>query len=435
MDKNIDGVVLQINKQAMDLLQEDSLKSSLKLLLSATKLLKKSYIPKSSGLWGLTFNNLGCVYRKADNKKGALHYFSKALEMEIQNSHDATNVASTHLNISAILSSMGDHETSLAHSLASLKTLQATNSKGPNFCISIALAYHSIGIENEFLKRAKDAVTAFKKGWEIAEKELGPTHRLTETLHRSYAKSCNIPTMPVLGTMKKKKKMKKKLTTGGLLPVISTATSRLSSFTREIAPIAKAKSINRSSCEPNMRYTIRTRHSVSPLNSFSKGNYLSEIESINKLIKELDGQPQPMKTHKNYLKSIILIQKHWRGYLARKAVLQLKRKQKIKNMANAHRKILPIAHKKPLPQKLLKPIPETRVENKHDAAICIQSLFRMWPHRKKFKKLRASAITIQKHVKRRITRKLYLLILDAVIFIQAVFRGFQIRKRLYRVDS
>ena len=111
MERNIsiDGVILQCNKQAMDYLHDGVLDSALKLLLSSVKLLKERSIPKTSGLWGITFNNLGCVYKKADNKKGALHYLNKALDMDIQSNYDATNVASTHLNISAILSSMGDH--------------------------------------------------------------------------------------------------------------------------------------------------------------------------------------------------------------------------------------------------------------------------------------------------------------------------------------
>ena len=435
-------MILQNNKRAMDLLQDSSLDQALKLLLHSSALLQDSSVPRTSGLWGLTFNNLGCVYKKAENKKSALYYFSKALDMEIQSTYDATNVASTHLNISAILSSMGDHETSLAHSLASLKTMQACASRSPNCAVPIVLAYHSIGIENEFLKRGREAAVAFHKGWEVAEKELGAAHRLTETLRKSYARACNLPTMPVLGSKKKKKiKMRSsmKLTSAGTnsaLPVISTKASRLSSLTKDNSSrISKNTSFNRSADQPNMRYTLRVRNSLSPM--ATKYNYMPEIESIQKLIAELDGKPKAEKikgvrnNYKNYARHVILIQKVWRGYLARKAVKLMRRKQKIKAIASIHRRFSdPVQAKLMKKGRILRPIPEIKVENKLDAIICIQSYFRMHLQRRKYRILQQSAIIIQKNFKRCHTRKLFLLIRAAVIFIQSVFRGSHIRKHI-----
>lgn len=431
--KSSDGVILNYNKQAMDCLHENNLENALKLLKSAEKILKDREIPKNNSLWGITYNNLGCIYKKAENHKAALHYLTRALDSEIINAYDATNAASTHLNISAILSNMGDHNSSLAHALAALKILQSTVAKSQNYTVSLVIAYHSIGIENELLHRLHEAAAAYKKGWDIAEKELGTENKLTESLKRSFAKVSNIPTMPNLRVPKKKLKIKKASQdfNAGFLPKIST--SRNSQHSSFITPLHK------SSEDPYGKityYSVKTRSSLSPISAKPNTRIASEIESINKLIKELDGKvkPKTQPSHKNYkenIREILKIQRWWRGVLVRKRYKEMRMTRKPKIIHKIVRKTGDLGVKRILPAKvILKPIPETKAESKSEAILLIQSWLKMWSARKKFLTKKKAAIKIQRSLRARKVRKLYLLIIDAVVFIQSVFRGYRVRKEL-----
>ena len=57
----------------------------------------------------LTFNNLGCYYKKVGKPKVAYRYMLNALEIEEQCDLPESHLASTKLNICAILSSLSKH--------------------------------------------------------------------------------------------------------------------------------------------------------------------------------------------------------------------------------------------------------------------------------------------------------------------------------------
>lgn len=445
MEKKIslDGKVLRLNKQAMDFLHNEDFEKSLKILKECERILAEFKLPKSSELWGITYNNFGCIYKKVGNLKAALFYLTKALEMELKTNYDATNLASTHLNISAILSSVNKHEGSLMHALAALKTLQTFTSFSPNYTVSIVITYHSIGVENEHLRKYTEALAAYKKGWEVAEKELGPDHKLTETLRKSFGKGCNLPTMPVLRPKKRICVKRASHNCNHFLPLVPSKNSQKTSFTSP-----KYTPLNRSIETSNTRktYYLHTRHSLSPMGETSKNKLAGEIDSINRLIKELDGsnkKPQsenrkiktqfielPMKkqvtkshkgTYQEILRSVLKIQRWWRSLIQPR----MPRPQITFQKKTQKPSVEPSLRKK-----LLKPIPEQKFEKKIDAVIKIQSWVRMWLKRKSYQKILNSIICIQKHARRCHTKKLYKLILSAIIFIQSVFRGHLVRKRI-----
>lgn len=67
-----------------------------------------------SKLAAITYNNLGCYYKKyrrcyarANKPKVALKYLNSALELEVSNVEDWVSTAGTHLNICAIHSYLG----------------------------------------------------------------------------------------------------------------------------------------------------------------------------------------------------------------------------------------------------------------------------------------------------------------------------------------
>ena len=57
----------------------------------------------------------------------------------------------------------------------------------------LAIAYHNIGVEQEFLKRLDQSLHSYRKGVEIAETHLGHEHGITITSKYSKRRSssCN----------------------------------------------------------------------------------------------------------------------------------------------------------------------------------------------------------------------------------------------------
>jgi len=61
-------------------------------------------------LYSLTMNNLGCYYKKVFKPNVALKYLKDALKNEIESLQPISYIASTKLNICAILSLLKRHD-------------------------------------------------------------------------------------------------------------------------------------------------------------------------------------------------------------------------------------------------------------------------------------------------------------------------------------
>lgn len=162
----------------------------------AEMLLKKAEILHQNDNKGkaVTYNNLACFYRRKGKLRSALAYLKKTLRIEAM-LDDVENPGDTHLNMCAVLSELGRHQQALEHARLSLillqdELLQPANDEidtpfAPGRFAVLAIAYHNIGVENEFLKNYKQAVNAYEKGIEIAEEHLGAQHGIGVTLRNS----------------------------------------------------------------------------------------------------------------------------------------------------------------------------------------------------------------------------------------------------------
>jgi tetratricopeptide (TPR) repeat protein len=188
-----EAIVLRYNKVAMNYLKFNNLKDSLVLLKKADEILNSNEdinIPNRLKLIGITLNNLGCYYKKRKQPKVALSYLKRALEVESQTKSDEINIASSHLNMCAIFSSLSKHQKALHHSKQSLKILQSLyETEGYNYKKSITLvttlviSYYNTAVEYEFLHKYIEAYNHFEKGCEIADSELGLMHPMSINLH------------------------------------------------------------------------------------------------------------------------------------------------------------------------------------------------------------------------------------------------------------
>lgn len=181
------------NLLAMTYLQQEEFSMVLELLKKAEILTERDDRGRA-----VTYNNLACYFRRTGKLHAALQYLQKALKVESR-LDNVTNRADTHLNLCAVLSQLGRHAGALEHAQAALIQLQeelfpsalSGSGSGPAAASAdriavLAIAYHNIGVEQEFLKRFEMAIDSYRKGVDISETHLGTDHGITITLRNSY---------------------------------------------------------------------------------------------------------------------------------------------------------------------------------------------------------------------------------------------------------
>ena len=179
------------NLLAMTYLQQEDFPMVLELLKKAEILTERDQKGRA-----VTYNNLACYYRRQGKLHNSLTYLQKALKIE-QGLEDVANRADTHLNLCAVLSQVGRHAGALEHAQSALILLQEELFPGPLMAETkvtasadriavLAIAYHNIGVEQEFLKRIESSLESYRKGVEISQKYLGNKHGITVTLNNSY---------------------------------------------------------------------------------------------------------------------------------------------------------------------------------------------------------------------------------------------------------
>ena len=110
-------------------------------------------------------------------------------------------MAGTHLNVDAILSKLDKHDKALQHALCALELIKsrvdalgdATSQAGSPKSLEIgedeysvlAIAYHNVAVERDYLQQLEEAYAAYQQGHEVAKKCLGDQHPLTQTLAKN----------------------------------------------------------------------------------------------------------------------------------------------------------------------------------------------------------------------------------------------------------
>ena len=181
------------NLLAMKYLQQEEFNITLELLKKAEILTERDPAGRAA-----TLNNFACYYRRKGKLHAALQYLQKSLKIEAKISN-VQNPADTHINACAVLSQLGRHQTALEHAQAALILLQdellspeATSLPPVLDRIAVlSIAYHNIGVEQEFLKKFEQSSISYRKGIEVGERYLGVDHPVTETLRKSLKSSKN----------------------------------------------------------------------------------------------------------------------------------------------------------------------------------------------------------------------------------------------------
>ena len=99
--------VKSLNEVALKLLQEGKVKESLLLLERCRKMTHPNSFGPYPTLRSLTYNHLGCCYRRIGKLDKALYYLEKAWEF-IQGIEKVETAGITHINLCAVLSQLGE---------------------------------------------------------------------------------------------------------------------------------------------------------------------------------------------------------------------------------------------------------------------------------------------------------------------------------------
>ena len=181
--KQKEEVVISYNKLAMDQLQQENYENSMSYLKQALMGIKSiSDDTRKSKLMAITFNNLGCFFKRMSNYPEALKYLYKSIDLENKLPNESSTISGAHLNICSILSRQGDHSKAIRHGLRSVFLLKSIYKHQPKLIPTLIIAYFHVGNEYQLLGQSADAEDCFRIGYKISLEELGPQHNLTNTM-------------------------------------------------------------------------------------------------------------------------------------------------------------------------------------------------------------------------------------------------------------
>ncbi|CDW83438.1 tpr domain containing protein [Stylonychia lemnae] len=197
------------NILAVYYLKKEDVNSALDLLKKSEELCENNELGQA-----MTFNNMACYYRRIGKMRTALNFLQKALSIESRLQRPEIQ-ADTHLNICAVLSQLNKHELALNHAMSAVILLQeimlrkrldpASNSdeeeeyqttalgdaNQKDRTAVLAIAYHNMGVEQEFLRSYPAAILSYKKAVNFAEKHLGFEDGITQNLRNVYENAKN----------------------------------------------------------------------------------------------------------------------------------------------------------------------------------------------------------------------------------------------------
>jgi len=189
-ERNIQELVSSCNKDGMESLRNGQDKAAFEQFKYAEAILLANQMNEdNSALLAVTCNNLGCYYKKTGKFHGALSYLRRALKMETELNTDEVTLAGTHLNLCAILSKLEKHTKAVQHALCALELMSNVVASSSRATIEeytvLAVSYHNVGMEREFLGQWDQAATAFQHGYQVAKRLLGDSHPLSMTLQKN----------------------------------------------------------------------------------------------------------------------------------------------------------------------------------------------------------------------------------------------------------
>lgn len=333
--KQKEEVVVSYNKLAMEQLQQDSYENSMSYLKQALMGIKVIVDEQTkSKLMAITFNNLGCLFKRTLNYAEALKYLYKSVGLESKLPNESATIAGAHLNICSILSQQGDHVKAIRHGLRAIFLLKTVYKDQPKHVPTMVIAYHNVGSEYKLLQQLEDAEDCLKVGLKISQDFLGPTHNLTQTIKNTLSQLSRHRKSPTFSNYGKSSSPKTRL------PLVSAKSRSTSQESR--------KSIYKPYIPEY--YISRPPESSSKSQSRAHNNYPKKIEIQRPFVPKIfSDEEASVRTNKSFASlnsssrkidlsqhkateriAAIMIQSFWRGYLARRKYKEKKLNYKLR---------------------------------------------------------------------------------------------------------
>lgn len=271
--------VSKANSEALELMKRKMYQGAFERLkraeaFCAAPVVKRARDSASVTLRASTYNNLAILFKSVHQLRRALWYANRALRLEINftpsadNNAAATsgtssprpNPAGTHLNMCAILSSLGRHGSALLHAECALSSLylelhqmavtaqhakrertlaaaarrrarreargesfdsngepledsdsestsgesasgtasSSSSSDRASLLALIAVAMHNMAVNQEFLRQYRAATHSYRRAYEFASRRLGVDHVMTRTIEHAYEGAANLHPLKVI---------------------------------------------------------------------------------------------------------------------------------------------------------------------------------------------------------------------------------------------
>ncbi|RHY28153.1 hypothetical protein DYB25_009995, partial [Aphanomyces astaci] len=197
-------VIALYNQHAMEQLSANDVDRCLELLQKADRLASSDKFTYTESLRILTYNNLGCCYRRLNKLPKALKYLDAAAAIGAETTH-VKNLSITYLNLCAIHSQMGRHDTALEHAQSAIfhaqeelvvekveadddetKDLLDTPTTTEEKIVGLAIAYHNMGVELEHNEKADASLQVRKKALQLIFKYKTSNPELWHTFKATF---------------------------------------------------------------------------------------------------------------------------------------------------------------------------------------------------------------------------------------------------------
>jgi tetratricopeptide (TPR) repeat protein len=132
-----------------------------------------------SKLRSITLNNLACYYKNVKKLKNSLEYLKKAIKIERKGQVDEYDIATTLLNLCAVLSKLGNHQEAIQYSEEAINILYKINAE-KGIPEALSTAYFNYAVELEYLGDHIKAKLNYEKAYGLSSLELGENHSCTQ---------------------------------------------------------------------------------------------------------------------------------------------------------------------------------------------------------------------------------------------------------------
>jgi len=133
------------------------------------------------------FNNQAMIHRLCGRPHAALRCLVAAAEVEVGNV-STTDQALTHLNLSAVLSSLDRHRDSLGHANIAIQLLsqsvqpKPTTSAQERATSLLTMAHYNAAVEREHLKHRASSLVSYRSALKMAKEQLPVNHPVIQSI-------------------------------------------------------------------------------------------------------------------------------------------------------------------------------------------------------------------------------------------------------------